>query len=59
LKVGISKNLKDLIQPINGLRHPIEGDTSGWHIWAGEHFSDDPDFFTALHIEHWQIFVLK
>jgi hypothetical protein len=52
LKVGISINVKEGIQPINGLRHPPEGDTSGWYIWAGENFSDDPNFFVPLHIEH-------
>lgn len=51
-KVGISKNIRDGIMPINGLRHPIEGDTTGWYIWAGEEYSDDPDFFIPLHVEH-------
>jgi hypothetical protein len=54
LKVGIALNVKKGLQPINGLRHPSEGDTSGWYIWAGEEFSDDPDFFAPLHIEHLQ-----
>jgi hypothetical protein len=52
LKVGIALNVKDGVQPINGLRHPIEGDTSGWYIWAGEELLEDPDFFVPLHIEH-------
>lgn len=52
LKVGIALNVKEGRQPINGLRHPLEGDTSGWYIWAGEEFSTDPDFFVPLHIEH-------
>jgi len=52
LKVGISLNVKNNIYPINGLRHLPEGDTSGWYIWAGEEFSDDPDFFVPLHIKH-------
>ena len=52
LKVGISLNVKDGLQPINGLRHPPERDTTGWYIWAGEDFSDDPDFFVPLHVEH-------
>lgn len=52
LKVGISLNVKDNIWPINGLRHPPEGDTTGWYIWAGEEFSEDPDFFVPLHVEH-------
>ena len=52
LKMGITRNVKDGIQPVNGLRHPPEGDTSGWYVWAGEDFSEDPDFFVLIHIEH-------
>jgi hypothetical protein len=52
LKIGISRNVKDHIFPINGLRHPQQGDTSGWYIWAGDEYSDDPDFFVPLHISH-------
>jgi hypothetical protein len=62
LKVGISKNVKEGVRPINGLRHPLEGDTSGWYIWGGEEYSDDPDFFIPLHIEHlneWCPMILK
>ncbi len=51
LKVGISANIKDGIYPINGLRHPIEGDSTGWYIWAGD-YSSDPNFFVPLHVEH-------
>lgn len=52
LKVGISLDAMKGVMPLNGLRHLPEGDTSGWYIWAGEHFSDDPDFFSPLHIAH-------
>jgi hypothetical protein len=38
--------------PVNGLRHPPEGDTTGWYIWAGEEWSDAPDAFQALHVQH-------
>lgn len=61
-KVGISKNIRDGIMPINGLRHPIEGDTTGWYIWAGEEYSEDSDFFLPLHVEHlkdWCPLVIK
>lgn len=52
-KVGIAKNVKSGAQPINGLRHPPVGDTTGWYIWAGEaEPSDDPEFFVPLHVEH-------
>ena len=61
LKVGISENVRDGIYPINGLRHPMQGDTTGWFIWAGD-YSSSPDFFVPLHIEHlkdWCPIVLK
>jgi hypothetical protein len=62
LKVGVSRNVRDGIWPINGLRHPLEGDTTGWYIWAGEEFSNEDDFFVPLHVEHlteWCPIVLK
>jgi hypothetical protein len=62
LKVGISRNVKEGGWPVNGLRHPIDGDTTGWYIWAGEAYSDDPDFFVPLHVEHlkeWRPEILK
>lgn len=52
LKVGIALNVREGIMPINGLRHPPEGDTTGWYIWAGEELSTDPAFFKPLHVEH-------
>jgi hypothetical protein len=52
LKVGISSNVRDGVQPINGLRHSPVGDTSGWYIWGGEEMSNDPDFFMPLHVGH-------
>jgi len=52
LKVGIALNVKQGLRPINGLRHPTAGDTTGWYIWAGEALSDAPDFFSPLHVEH-------
>lgn len=52
LKVGIARNVREGVLPINGLRHPPAGDTTGWYIWAGEELSDDPDFFVPLHVEH-------
>ena len=51
-KVGIALNVKANVLPLNGLRHPQEGDTSGWYLWAGEDLSDDPDFFKPLHASH-------
>jgi len=39
-------------EPINGLRHEEENGTNGWYIWCGEEQSNDPDFFSPLHVEH-------
>jgi hypothetical protein len=52
LKIGISKDFDSLRFPINGLRHPPQGDTTGWYIWSGEKYSEDPDFFVPLHTKH-------
>jgi len=52
LKVGIAENAQAGTFPINGLRHAPEGDTTGWYIWAGEDFSEDPNFFKPLHVKH-------
>lgn len=52
LKAGIARNVHAGAAPINGLRHPPAGDTTGWYIWAGEELSDAPDFFEPLHVEH-------
>src|SRR5258708_6930715 len=38
--------------PLNGLRHPPQGDTTGWYIWSGEQFSTDSEFFVPLHVLH-------
>ena len=50
-KLGFAVSTSGLL-PINGLRHPISGDTNGWYIWCGEQFSDSPDFFAPLHARH-------
>lgn len=52
LKVGISRTFDPHKFPINGLRHPLEGDTTGWYIWSGEEFSTNPEFFVPLHAAH-------
>jgi hypothetical protein len=51
-KVGISKNVRDGLVPLNGVRHPPTSDTSGWYIWSGIEQSKDPDFFVPLHGFH-------
>lgn len=51
-KVGIAINVREGMLPINGLRHPPVGDTTGWYIYAGENLSGDQDFFKPLHVQH-------
>jgi hypothetical protein len=52
LKVGIARNVREGLQPLNGLRINPSSDTTGWYFWAGQEKSDDPDFFLPLHVEH-------
>ena len=52
MKIGIAKNTLTAGMPINGLRHPIEKDMSGWYLWASEGFPKDQDAFDSMHIEH-------
>ena len=28
------------------------GETTGWYLWAGEEFSEAPDFFEPVHVLH-------
>jgi hypothetical protein len=50
--IGISRNCFEGIWPLNGLRHPMEGNTNGWYIWAGTELSFADDFFSPMHTEH-------
>lgn len=50
-KVGIALNTTNRL-PMNGLRHPPQGDTSGWYLWGGEEFPTDDDAFSPLHTIH-------
>jgi hypothetical protein len=52
LKIGISRTFDPAQFPVNGLRHPPEGDTSGWYIWSGEEFPTGDDSFVPLHAFH-------
>jgi len=52
MNVGISRNVREGVVPVNALRHPRERNTSGWYIWAGETLSDADDFFVPLHASH-------
>jgi hypothetical protein len=50
-KLGFARTTKGKV-PINGLRHPLGGNTNGWYIWCGEDFSDDSEFFAPVHASH-------
>src|SRR5215813_6785700 len=52
LMLGISKNFFSRMLPLNGLRHPQQVQSCGWFLWAGEQFSDAPDFFEVWHVRH-------
>jgi hypothetical protein len=51
LKVGVNHEISGDARPIHGLRHPPEGDTTGWYIWTGD-YSETDDFFEPLHVAH-------
>jgi hypothetical protein len=51
LKIGLSRNFDIRKYPINGLRHPPEGGTTGWYIWGGK-WSYSPNFFEPHHLYH-------
>jgi hypothetical protein len=52
LKVGIAKNVRDGLRPLNGLRLQPGNGVCGWYIWAGKEFSHAEDFFVPLHGSH-------
>lgn len=53
LLIGISDNTDGKNVPINGLRHPAEGGSTGWYIWSGEgNFPQNKDFFKPMHVSH-------
>ncbi len=50
--IGIAADTYSANIPINGLRHPIEGGTSGWYLWSGNTLSSADDFFQPIHAKH-------
>jgi hypothetical protein len=51
-RAGVAGNVCQGMLPINGLRHPPEGETSGWFIWAGESICEEDGWFKPVHVEH-------
>jgi len=37
--------------PLNAMRSQPHGAACGWYVWGGD-FSDAPDFFEPLHVQH-------
>src|SRR5256885_13557047 len=52
LRLGISANFFSGELPLNGLRHPSEGNMCGWYLWAGQELSQADDFFQSVHVLH-------
>ncbi len=50
-KVGLALSTVGT-EPINGLRHPVVGDTTGWYIWCGDRLSDSAEFFQPTCVDH-------
>jgi hypothetical protein len=54
--VGVAKDSRTGLFPIQGFRRRVEGESSGWHIWAGEVMSDAADFFrpiSIIYLDEW------
>ena len=50
--LGIARDFDATNFPINGLRHPPQGDACGWYLWTGTELSQEPDFFVPMHASH-------
>jgi hypothetical protein len=50
--IGLSRAARGGVFPLNGLRHPPVGETSGWYVWSGQILEPDPDFFESHHLSH-------
>jgi hypothetical protein len=50
-RIGIALSTLGL-GPINGMRVAPAGEECGWYIWCGVAWSDDPNFFSTLCVEH-------
>jgi hypothetical protein len=50
-ELGVSQSALTGVWPLHGLRHRPDVDTNGWYVSSGE-YSDSPDFFLPLHVEH-------
>jgi hypothetical protein len=49
---GVSRATMQEGWPLNGMRVPVVGDSSGWFVWSGKELSTEPDFFEPRHVRH-------
>lgn len=50
--IGIQKEFDMTNLPINGLRHPLEANMTGWYLWSGETFPTENTDWVAIHASH-------
>jgi hypothetical protein len=50
-KLGIARNIRSGIRPLQGMRYLPEQGTCGWFLWAGE-LGEEDDFFQPMHAVH-------
>ena len=50
LAIGADFDPKAL--PMNGLRHPVVENMSGWYLWTGQELCQDDDYFQIRCYEH-------
>ena len=51
--IGIALSRSRTLEPLNALRHPVDGNSNGWFVWRGPGIPQDDDhFFDPLHVEH-------
>lgn len=51
--IGIAPSRGPDLLPLNAIRHPPVGQSSGWYVWRGEAIpQDQDDFFVPSHVEH-------
>ena len=51
--VGLARVARTGRWPVHGLRHPAEGQSCGWFIWAvDDEIPTDPAAFEPVHVAH-------
>jgi hypothetical protein len=50
--VGIARNIRSGLRPLQGMRYLPEGAYCGWLLWAGDEPGEDGGFFQPMHVGH-------